>query len=220
MDEAELIKKYDINIEAIKQEQIKLAKDIISKDSQDFSLADKFGAIDSIIVQNRIVSVAIVCDREFNIIEQQYFVDKLKFPYLSEFRSYRELPTMLEAFNKLTERPDIVFIRGHGVTHPRLGLASHFALLTGTPAIGVADNLFEIDKIEGGDIKKEDKIAGKVLVSKEKSNPIYISVGSGISLNSAFNLIKRLVKFPHKLPEPLHLAHKYARSVKDELNLS
>ncbi|MEK6885831.1 MAG: endonuclease V [Nanoarchaeota archaeon] len=219
MDEAELIKKYNIDIEMLKKEQIKLAKSLTFKDSQDFSIVDKIGAVETAIMQNRIVSVIIVCDRDFNIIEQQYFADKLRFPYLNEFRSYRELPTLVEAFNKLTEKPQIIFVRGHGITHPRLGLASHFALAVNTPVIGVADNIFEIDKIEGENILKDGKIIGKVLQSKEKSNPLYISVGNGISLKSAYELTKGFIKQPHKLPEPLHLAHKYAKSVSDEIKV-
>lgn len=219
MNEEELIKKYNLNIEHLKEEQLKLAKEIKTKDSIDFSLCDKFGAVDSIIIQNKIISCIIVCDKEFNITEQQYFIDKLRFPYLNEFRSYRELPSIIESFNKLTEKPALVFIRGHGLTHARLGLASHFALLTRTPTIGIADNLFEGDKIKTSNIMRGGKVIGKVLQSKEKSNPLFISVGSGISLETAYKITSDFIKYPHKLPEPLHLAHKYARSVKDELKL-
>ena len=219
MDEQELINKYGLDIETIKKEQIKLAKSIVAKDAMDFSIATRIGAIENILVNNSIISVVIVCDNEFNILEQQYFLDKLRFPYLSEFRSYRELPAMIEAFNKLNEKPDVIFIRGHGITHPRLGLASHFALLTNTPTIGVADNLFDCNKIQGEDILKDNKKAGIVLQTKEKSNPMYISPGNGISILSAYNFTRNKVIPPHKLPQPLHLAHKYAKQVKNELKI-
>jgi deoxyribonuclease V len=219
MDEQELIKKYGLNIEAIKQDQLKLAKEIKLKDALDLSLVTRLGAIENVLVQNQIISVIIVCDKEFNIIEQQYFLDKLKFPYLHEFRSYRELPNMIDAFNKLAERPDVIFIKGHGVTHPRLGLASHFSVLTNTPTIGIADNLFDCDKIDGENILKEDKIMGKVLETKKGANPIYISPGNGLTVDSAYKLAQANVLSSHKLPEPLHLAHKYAKSVQKELKL-
>jgi deoxyribonuclease V len=57
------------------------------------------------------------------------------------------------------------------------------------------------------------------LKSKEKANPLFVSPGNGISVDSAYNLAKELIKPPHKLPEPLHLAHKYVKSVKDELKI-
>jgi len=219
MDEQELIKKYGLDIEALKKEQIKMAKSIILKDAMDFSLISRIGAIENILVGNSIISAIIICDKEFNILEQQYFLDKLRFPYLSEFRSYRELPAMIQAFNKLNERPDLVIIKGHGVTHPRLGLASHFALLSNTPTIGIAEKLFDGDIIEKEDITKDNKKVGMVLQTKEKANPLYVSPGSGVSLVSAYNLVRNNVIPPHKLPQPLHLAHKYARQVKNELKL-
>jgi len=221
MDEAELITKYGINIEALKKEQTKLAKELKIKDSMDFSLATLFGAVENICVGNQILSAIIVCDKEFNIVEQQYFLDKLRFPYLHGFRSYREMPTMVEAYHKLTEKPDVVFIHGHGISHPRLGLASHFALATGAVTIGVAGELFEETKIskDGEDILMGKEKVGKVLKSKEKANPLYVSPGDLISIETALNLAKDLLKQPHKLPEPLHMAHKYAREVRDELGL-
>ncbi len=221
MEEKELIARYGLDIESLKKEQIKLAKSISAKDSTDFSVASLFGAIENFIVGNKIVSCIIICDRECNIIEQQYFSDKLRFPYLHGFRSYREMPSMVEAYNKLTEKPDVVFIHGHGISHPRLGLASHFSLLVNVPVIGVAGELYDETKISsnGEDILLEKEKVGKVLQSKEKANPLFISPGNGISIETAYELTKGFVRFPHKLPEPLHLAHKYAREVKDELGL-
>jgi len=219
MDESELIKKYGIDIESLKKEQIKLNKEIVLKDSQDFSLATRFAAIENILVKNNIVSGVIVCDKDFNILEQQYFLDKIKFPYLHEFRSYRELPAMLEAFNKLNEKPDIVFVHGHGLTHPRLGLASHFSLIAGVPTISIADTLFEGDNVEADNVVRQGKTIGRVLQTKDKANPLYISVGNGISIDTCYKLAKQFINPPHKLPEPLHLAHKYVKSVKDELKL-
>lgn len=221
MDEQELIKRYGIDIEALEKEQIKLSKTLEIKDIVDFSLVTTFGAIENITVGNQILSVIIICDKEFNIIEQQYFLDKLRFPYLHEYRSYREVPVMIEAFNKLNEKPDVVFIHAHGIMHPRLGLASHFSILTGVPSIGVAGDLFKQNELSsnGQDILLKKKKVGKVLVSKEKANPLYVSPGNLISIETAYNLTKELLKHPHKLPEPLHLAHKYIRSVKEELKL-
>jgi len=221
MDEKELIEKYSIDIESLKKEQIKLAKGIKLRDSMDFSLATRFGAVENICIGNKIISAIIVCDKDFNIIEQQYFLDKLKFPYLHGFRSYRELPSMISTYNKLQEKPEVVFIHGHGTCHPRLGLASHFSLSTNVPSIGIAGELFEEDEIADNaeDILLDGKKAGKVLQSKEKANPLFVSPGSGISIETALNLAKSMVKAPHKLPEPLHLAHRYVREVKDELKL-
>lgn len=217
--EEEIAKRFNIDLEALKKEQIKLAKTLEIKDVVDFSNITRFAAIENIIIKNRIISAIIICDKEFNIIEQQYSLEKASFPYLYEFRSYREMPAMMSCFSKLTERPDIVFISGHGITHPRLGLASHFSIYAGVPTIGIADSLFKEDSLSAEDILKEGKKVGKFLQSKEKGNPLFISPGNKISLESAYNITKKLIIAPHKYPQPIHLAHKYAKSVKKELSL-
>jgi len=126
---------------------------------------------------------------------------------------------MASAFSKLQEHADIVLIAGDGIIHPRLGTASHFSLATNMPSIGVAETVFEENKIEGEDIFLNGKKIGKVFYGKKGSNPLYISPGNKITVKSAFEFCKSLMKEPHKHPEPLHLAHKYAKSVKKELRL-
>lgn len=219
MEKRDIAEKYGLDIERLERDQLKLAKNLEIKDSIDFSSVDRIGAIENILVKNQILSVAIVCDNKFNILEQQYFLDRLKFPYIYGFRSYRELPCMIGAFNKLNEKPDVVFIHGPGIIHPRLGLASHFSISVGIPTIGISDSIFEENKIEGEDIIMNGKKIGRVVCSKQKSNPLYISPGNSISLETSYKLCEEYIKEPHKLPEPLHVAHKYAKEVREELKL-
>ena len=47
---------------------------------------------------------------------------------------------------------------------------------------------------------------------------MFISPGNLISVSSAHELSKKLINPPHKRPEPLHLASKYAKSVRKELS--
>lgn len=214
----ELSKKYNIDFDKLEKEQIKLAKDLKIKDKVDFSLVNKFGAFENIFIKNKILSCLVVLDNNFDIIDQCYVIDKIHFPYFPGFRSYRELPSMIKALEKINERPDVIFISGQGIIHPRLGLASHFGLLTGIPSIGASDFIKDCDfkEEDNSEIKKNNKIVGKVLISKKESNPLYISPGDNISIESAYNLSKRLIVHPHKKPEPIHIASKYAKSVKKE----
>jgi deoxyribonuclease V len=216
MKPEEIAKKYGIDLEKLEKEQKKLAKTLKISDSIDFSLTDKIGAIDNAFFENKIISAVIVVNPEMEIIEQEYFSDKLKFPYISGFRAYRELPSMIEAFNKLEERPDVIFVAGHGIAHPRLGLASHFSLSSGIPAIGVANSLIG-GEVKGEDIILDEKKVGKTLISKPGSRPMYISPGNSISIKTAYEISKKLIQLPHKLPEPLHTAHKYSKEIRKEV---
>ena len=213
----ELAKRYNINLEKIKEEQIKLSKGLVFKDKIDFSLADRFGAVENIFINNKLLSCFIICNKEYEVIDRAYSYEKVKFPYISGFRSYRELVPMIIAFEKLHERPDVVFISGNGLTHPRLGIASHFSLsVDNIPTIGVSNSLMECE-ISGEDILKKGKKVGKVLVTKQGSNPMYISPGNNISLETSYELCKKMINLPHKKPEPLHLARKYAKEVQGEI---
>lgn len=212
----ELCERYNINLEDLKQEQKKLAKGILLKDAIDFELAENFGAIENSFFENKIISGIVLLSTEMEILEQEYFSEKIKFPYLAEFRAYRELPNMIKAFQKLEQKPDVVFVNGEGIAHPRLGIASHFSISTGIPTIGVSDSLLA-GEIQGEDIILDGKKVGKVLQSKFGSRPLYISPGNLISLNTSFELAKKFIIPPHKFPEPLHIANKYAKSIKDEI---
>jgi deoxyribonuclease V len=213
---AELSGKYGIDFDKLEKEQIKLAKELVIKNRIDFSLSDRFGGIDNTFINNKILSCIIVCDKNFEIIDRAYVFERVTFPYLPGFRSYRELPAMIKAFEKLNEKPDVIFIAGQGIIHPKLGMASHFGLSTGTAAIGVS-NSYSNCEIKNNDILKKDKKVGKILLSKEGSNPMYISPGNNIDVKSAYELSQKLINLPHKYPEPLHLASKYAREVRKEL---
>ena len=215
----ELAKKYKIDFEKLEKEQFKVAKELVIKDKIDFLLTERYGAIENIFIKNRILSCIIVCDKNFEVIDRSYVFEKVKFPYFPGFRNYRELPSMLSAFEKLNEKPDIVFISGQGIIHPRLGLASHFGLSTGIPSIGVSGSILDCNN-EKGDILRDGKKMGKELLSKPGSNPLYISPGNNITIKSAYDLSKKLIKLPHKRPEPIHLASKYAKNVKKELMIS
>lgn len=213
----ELAKKYNIDLIALEKEQIKLFKDLVLKDKIDFSLADRFGAFENIFIQNKLLSAVIICNKDYEIIDRSYVFEKVKFPYISGFRAYRELVPMIMAFEKLTEKPDIVFIPGSGITHPRLGLASHFSLsLDGIPTIGIANSMMDC-VVSGEDIIKKGKKVGKILLSKQGSNPMYISPGNNITIDTSYELCKKMINLPHKKPEPLHLARKYAKEVQKEI---
>ena len=90
MEKEELVKKYGINLQKLEEEQVKLAKQLEIKDKIDFTIADKFGAFFNTFIKNKILSCAIICDKDYEIIDRAYAFEKVSFPYIAGFRAYRE----------------------------------------------------------------------------------------------------------------------------------
>ena len=213
----DLAKKYHLDLENLKKEQIMLAKGLEIKDKIDFNLADTFGAIDNTFFGNNLLSCIVVCNKDMEVIDQAYVFERVKFPYIPGFRNYRELPAIMDTYEKLNEKPDIIFVPANGITNSRLGLASHLGLALGVPTIGISNSIIDCD-IKSDTIYKSGKKVGRVLLSREGSNPLYISPGNLISVDTAYDVCKLLVRLPHKRPEPLHLVAKYTKEVRKELN--
>ncbi len=214
--EAEAIKKFSIDIESLKREQVRLARNITLKDERDFNSIEFIGAFSNIIIGSKILSAVVVVNKNQEIVEEKFFIDRVIFPYLAEFRSYRELPAMLKALNQLEQKPELILIDGLGINHLRLGLASHFSISTGIPSIGVTDVQIGFD-IKGENIIKDNKMVGKLIQTKEGSKPLFVSPGSNISIETSANIVKSFVRSPHKLPEVMKLARKYAKKISAEI---
>lgn len=203
------------DVRRFREEQIRLAKKVVKKD--DFDKIELIAGIDQAFVDHNVISAVVVCDaKTLNPIEKKYAIVKATVPYIPGYLSYRESPAAVEAFSKLENKPDILIVDAHGIAHPRgLGMASHLGLLLDIPTIGVAKRLM-IGKPKQGKIMHNEKIIAQEVVTRKYAKPLYISIGHRISLKTAVETINKCIKPPHKLPEPLHLAHRYANKIRKQ----
>ena len=89
------------------------------------------------------------------------------------------------------------------------------SFLLDIPTIGIAKSLMMGENNEGT-IYFDKEAMGYELVSREHAKPLYVSPGHKISLKTSLELAKKSIIYPHKLPEPMHEAHKYASKLKKE----
>jgi deoxyribonuclease V len=145
---------------------------------------------------------------------------KTSFPYVPGLLSFREAPSLLECYEKLDIRPDITFVDGHGIAHPRhLGIASHFGVLTDSPTIGVAksrlygayNNPEDIGESSEMFDLKTGEVLGYAYKSKERSKPVLISPGHNITAIDAVEIVKSTFR-GYRLPEPTRMAHNLVNS--------
>ena len=138
-------------------------------------------------------------------------------PYVPGLLSFRELPALMAALAMLTRSPDLVFVDGQGIAHPRrLGIAAHFGVVSGLPTLGVAKKVlcgtFEEPGPLRGDrsalLHRGEQI-GWVLRSKPRCNPLVVSPGHRVSMQGAVDLVVRTLS-GYRLPEPTRLADRIA----------
>lgn len=140
-----------------------------------------------------------------------------RMPYIPGLLSFRELPAVLQALGELSETPDLVFVDGHGIAHPRgLGIAAHLGAVTNLPTIGVAKSILvgthgELGPHRGDRVPLHyhDKVIGCVLRSKDKVRPLIISPGHRVSMDAAPDLVLACCT-KYRLPEPTRLADRLA----------
>lgn len=202
-----------MDVGKLKEEQLKLAEKVITTDS--FDKIKTIGGVDQAFFDDKIVSSIVVCDyKTMEIIEKKYAISDVTMPYIPGYLSYREAPVIVEAYNKLETKPDILIVDGNGILHPRrIGLASHVGILLDQVTIGIAKNLL-LGELSGDKIIVDKEIRAVQLQTRSFSKPIFISPGHRISLKTSVEIVKKCLREPHKLPEPLYFAHKYANKIK------
>jgi len=136
------------------------------------------------------------------------------FPYIPGLLAFREIPALLEAWDKLDNKPDLLVLDGQGIAHTRrIGIASHFGVLTNTPSIGCAKSRL-VGKFEAPDnvslasspMFHNDEEIGAALRTKKNCKPIFVSPGHLINTPHSLDIIKTCVG-KYRVPAPTRLAH-------------
>lgn len=139
------------------------------------------------------------------------------FPYIPGFLSFREIPAVLNALEKLKTIPDLILCDGQGIAHPRrFGIACHLGLLVNMPTIGVAKSLLvgkheEVPEQKGSwqPLHHRGETIGAVLRTRTGTKPLYISSGHRVSLPTAIEYVLRCTP-KYRLPETTRIADKLA----------
>ena len=134
-------------------------------------------------------------------------------PYIPGLLSFRETPALIQAWNLLNNKPDLLFVDGHGFSHPRrFGVASHFGLLVNVPTIGVAKKrlcgefaALDLSADTCQPLKHQGEQIGWVWRSKIRCNPLFISTGHRVAMPTALQWVKKVMA-GYRLPEPTRWA--------------
>ena len=164
-------------------------------------------------------AAAVLLDADtLDVLDQQVARLPTRMPYIPGLLSFRELPALFEVLAMLKAPPDLAFVDGHGIAHPRrLGIAAHFGIATGLPSIGVAKKVLvgearmALHDMRGAftPLRHGKEQIGWLLRSKPGCLPLIVSPGHKVAMPSAPELVMRYVG-KYRLPEPTRLADRLA----------
>lgn len=154
---------------------------------------------------------------ELELLETKEAKMPVQFPYVPGLLSFRETPVAIGALKNLQITPDVILCDGQGLAHPRrFGIACHIGLIADVPTIGVAKSIL-VGKFENLDEERgsiaplihRNEEVGIALRTKNKVQPVYVSVGHKINLETATNIVLQCAP-KYRLPETTRLADKMA----------
>lgn len=217
---------WDLTAEEAKEQQTLLCGLV--------SLADGFGEINTIAgvdlsldtENNRGHAIVVVLSYpNFQVLETRYATAPLKMPYIPGLLSFRESPVALEAFAQVETVPDLILVDGQGQAHPRrFGIACHLGVLLDIPSIGVAKSRLygryseaALGDAPGAEVPLTDQrgqnTIGAVVRTKKHTNPLFISPGHKVSVESATRVVLDCIR-GYRLPEPTRQAHNFITAYK------
>jgi deoxyribonuclease V len=209
------------------QEAIKIQKDLKSNISlkKSFSKIDKIAGSDVSYYQNKMIAGVIIFEfPNLKTIERQSFISPVNFPYIPGLLTFREGPSLLEAFKKIKNEPDIIIFDGQGIAHPRrMGIATHLGLFLDKPTIGCAKSRLSGKYTSVGEekgdyalLKEGEEVLGAVLRTRRRVKPIFISPGHKIDLPNSIKIVLKCTD-KYKLPVPVREAHLFVNQIRNKL---
>jgi len=169
-----------------------------------------------------IASVVVLSYDGLETVESTVARSDTPFPYIPGLLSFREIPVILKAIEKLSSLPDLIYVDGHGQAHTRrFGIASHLGLWLKHPTIGIGKSRlcgeFRKPSQRRGsstNLIHQGEVIGRVLRTRQGVKPIFVSVGYGLPLRECVRLT--LAVTPRfRLPEPIRQADALSEKSKD-----
>ncbi|HEC17270.1 MAG TPA: deoxyribonuclease V [Sedimenticola sp.] len=162
-------------------------------------------------------AVAVLAYPSLEPVEQSVARLPTRFPYVPGLLSFREIPAVLAALERIRQLPDLLLCDGQGLAHPRrFGIACHLGVLTDIPAIGVAKSRLvgEYAAVPEGrgewtPLVDKGECIGAVVRTRAGVKPLFISPGHRIGLESAIDYVMACTP-KYRLPETTRQAHRLA----------
>jgi deoxyribonuclease V len=210
--------RWDVTPAEARQIQEEVRSRVSRTNGKELKRIQYVAGVDCALRNNQAIAAVPVLDFETLELVDLAIVEKpLVFPYVPGLLTFRECPAILAAMEQLKVQPDLVMVDGQGIAHPRrIGIAAHLGVLIDKPTIGCAKSRLIGTHDEPyhragyyTDLWDKDDLIGGVLRTRDGCNPLYISIGHRIDLQTALDLVLECCR-GYRLPEPTRYAHQAA----------
>ena len=212
---------WDGSIGAALEQQVELSRRVTRRDDFAAPLRTVAGFDVGFEDDNATVrATAVLLDADtLEVLDRQVARVAARLPYAPDLLGFLGGPALFQALAQLAREPDLAFVEGHGIAHPRrLGIAAHFGVAAGLPSIGVTSQVLIgtaslLHEIRGAHTPLRDhgEQVGWLLRSKVGSQPLVVSPGHRVSMTAAAQLVMRFTTLD-RVPEPTRLATLLAAS--------
>ncbi len=213
---------FDLSPSEARRLQEELASRVVAGPALDLASVQHVAGADVSTQGEMAFATVVVLDFPgLSLVEVRGFQAPLRFPYVPGLLSFRELPSVVGALQKVETEVDALILDAQGQAHPRrMGLASHLGIFLDVPTVGCAKSRlvgsFEEPGREKGsatDLVHRGEVVGRVLRTREGVSPVYVSVGNGIALESSVDLVLACCT-KYRLPETTRQAHNAANRLR------
>jgi deoxyribonuclease V len=213
---------FDLSPREARRLQEELASRVVAGGALDLSGVRHVAGADVSTQGDRAYATVVVLEfPRLSLVEVRGFETQLRFPYVPGLLSFREVPPLVGALEKVETEVDVLILDAQGLAHPRrMGLASHLGIFLDVPAVGCAKSRLVgsyeepgVEKGSASDLVHRGEVVGKVVRTRKGVSPVYISVGNDTDLGSAVELVL-VCCTKYRLPEPTRQAHNFANRLR------
>ena len=213
---------FDLTPPEARRLQGELASRVVAGPALDLAGVRHVAGADVSTEGERAYATVVVLDFPgLSVVEVQGFEAALEFPYVPGLLAFREIPSVAGALEKVQTPVDAVILDAQGLAHPRrMGLASHVGLCVDVPTVGCAKTRLVGTYAEPGgekgsasDLVHRGEVIGRVVRTRERVSPVFVSVGNRIDLDSAVQLVLACTT-RYRLPETTRRAHEAANRLR------
>lgn len=215
--------RWDVSIEEAKAIQLRLREELVLRPPPDFSPSRVAGADLSIERFGRrgYGGLAVLDANTKETIEEASAAADVPFPYIPGYLSFRELPVLAAAWERLRVRPDAIIFDGHGIAHPRhFGIACHGGLLFDTPSVGCGKSILvgrhgPLGQMRGStaELVYRGEVVGMAVRTRSGVKPVYVSPGHLMDLSTAVELVLTMTT-RYREPETTRRSHRLVNAAR------